>query len=180
MKGRVDIAHLVTCLYCSKKFDRDKEPFAQVSARRYAHLSCSLEKEQQKSKEEKDKEALEKYIKELLKNNYSGVKVKKQIKDYISEYNYTYSGILKALIYFYEIKGNSVEKAQGGIGIVPYIYNDAYNYYYNLWIANQQNEKKDIQSYIPEVREIKIPIPKRNIKKRNLFTFLDEEEVNNG
>lgn len=36
------MAHIVTCIYCKKKFDRDKYPFVQVSPRRYAHKECSL------------------------------------------------------------------------------------------------------------------------------------------
>jgi hypothetical protein len=36
------MAHIVTCIYCKKKFDRDKFPFVQVSQRRYAHQECSL------------------------------------------------------------------------------------------------------------------------------------------
>ena len=50
--------------------------------------------------------------------------------------------MLKALIYFYEVKGNSVEKANGGIGIIPWIYKDAYNYYYDLWMIKQRNKNR--------------------------------------
>ena len=81
-------------------------------------------------------------------------------------------------IYFFEVKHNSIEHANGGIGIVPYIYNEAFNYYYTLWLANQKNETKDIAEYIPKVREITIPIPQRKIKKRKIFSFLDEEADN--
>ena len=95
---------------------------------------------------------------------------------YINEYEYTHSGILKALIYFFEIKGNSIDKANGGIGIVPYIYKDAYNYYYAQWQAQQKNIHKPIQQYIPQVKEIVIPPPQRQIKKRKQFTFLDKED----
>ena len=35
------MAHIVTCIYCKKKFDRDKSLFVQVSNRRYAHPECS-------------------------------------------------------------------------------------------------------------------------------------------
>ena len=79
------------------------------------------------------------------------------------------------MVYFYEIKGNNIEKANGGIGIVPFIYKDAFNYYYALWQAQQQNHNKDISDYVPRVIEIRIPRPQRKIKKRDLFTFLDEE-----
>lgn len=98
------------------------------------------------------------------------------MNDYIKEYQYTYSGMLKALIYFYEVKGNNKNKANGGIGIIPFIYKDAYNYYYNLWMIQQSNKDKNVVDYVPKLKEIKIPIPKKEPRKRQVFTFLDEQE----
>lgn len=115
----------------------------------------------------------------LFNTNYINPKIKKQIKNYIVEYNFSYSGILKALVYFFEIKGNSIEKAHDGIGIVPYIYKDAYNYYYTLWLAKQKNSDKNIEQFVPKVKEITIKRPERKERKRALFTFLDEESGNN-
>ena len=169
------MAHIVTCIYCKQKFDRDKFPYIQVSSRRYAHQECSLSEDQKKNKEEQDKIDLENYILKLFKVDYVDARIKKQIKQYREEYNYTYSGIHKALIYFYEIKGNSIEKANGGIGIVPYVYQHAYNYYLALWQAKQKNQDKVLVDYVPKVKEVTIPRPQRKIKKRELFTFLDEE-----
>ena len=168
------MAHFVKCLYCEKKFDRDKTPFIQVG-RRYAHQECSLSAEEKKTQEEKDKQELDDYIIQLLKIDYIDARIRKQIKTYVEEHNYTYSGIKKALIYFYEVKGNSIEKANGGIGIVPFIYKDAFNYYYALWQAQQQNKDKIIVDYQPKVIEVVIPRPQRKVKQRQLFTFLDEE-----
>lgn len=113
----------------------------------------------------------------LFNYDYVPPRAKKQINHFIQEYNYTYSGMLKALVYFYEIKGGSIEDAHDGIGILPYIYQDAYNYYYNLWLAKQKNEDKELERYKPRVIEVKIAPPKREVYKRKLFTFLDEEEV---
>ncbi|MCI7444377.1 MAG: hypothetical protein MSA89_15080 [Clostridium sp.] len=96
------------------------------------------------------------------------------MNDYIREYQYTYSGMLKALVYFYEVKGNNKNKANGGIGIIPFIYKDAYNYYYNLWMIQQSNKDKNVIDYVPKLKEIKIPIPKKEPRKRSVFTFLDE------
>ena len=119
----------------------------------------------------------------LLGENYINPRVRKQLNQYVEEYNYTYSGMLKALIYFYEVKGNSVEKANGGIGIIPWIYKDAYNYSNQNGLienAEQRNEDKNISLYVPQVQEITIPIPQRKPYKKNLFSFLDEEEGMNG
>lgn len=168
------MAHIVKCLYCEKKFDRDKMPYIQVG-RRYAHKECSLTAEERQTQEEQDKQDLDNYIIQLLKIDYIDARIRKQIKTYIEEHNYTYSGIKKALIYFYEVKGNSIEKANGGIGIVPFIYKDAFNYYYALWQAQQQNKDKIIVDYQPKVIEVVIPRPQRKVKQRQLFTFLDEE-----
>ena len=102
---------------------------------------------------------------------------KKQINQFVQEYNYTYSGILRTLIYFYEIKGGDKEAAHDGIGIVPFCYQDAYNYYYSLWLAKQRNEDKDLSQYIPKEVEIRITPPEREPMKRRLFSFLDNDEV---
>ena len=170
------MAHQVKCLYCGQIFDRDKVPFIQVSKRRYAHKECSMSEDEKKLQENKDREELYDYIMKLFNISFVDPKIQKQIKKYIEENNYTYSGIKKALVYFFEIKGNSVEKANGGIGIVPYVYTQAYNYYYSLWLAQQKNEDKIVQEYIPKVKEIVIPIPEKNPRKRKLFSFLDDEE----
>ena len=168
--------HKVKCIYCNQIFDRDKIPNVQVSSRRYAHKECSISENNKLIQQEKDKEALNDYIKKLFKLDYVDARIQKQIKQYIEEYNYTYSGIHKALIYHFEIKGGSIDKANGGIGIVPYVYQAAYRYYYTLWEAQQKNQNIVINDYIPEVKEIIIPIPQRKVKKRKLFSFLDEEE----
>ena len=173
------MAHMVTCPYCKEKFDRDKVPFKLIGARRYAHVHCAEEAEKQLSAEEQDKKALEEYIMKLLNETFINPRVRKQIKEYINNYNYTYSGMLKALIYFYEIKKNDTSKANGGIGIIPYVYNDAFNYYYAIWEAQQKNTEKVLSDYTVETQEVFIPIPQRKIKKRELFTFLDEgEDIN--
>ena len=76
--------------------------------------------------------------------------------------NYTYSGIYKSIVYWYEVKHGDVEKSYYGLGIVPYIYEQAYQYYYNIWLAQQNNKDKDIADYIPSQETIiRIRTPKR-------------------
>lgn len=218
------MSHVVTCVYCKGRFDRDKEEYAVIAYHRYAHASCMLReaekdptyvkkeiidpldnvtciyckkpmskkdsdcvmvsngkyahqacKELEDNREKTDKELLEEYIKELFQISYIDPRVKNQIKKFVEEFNYSYSGIRKALIYHYEIKGGDKSKANGGIGIVPYVYDHAYQYYYNLWLAQEKNKNINVEKYEPKVIEITIPRPQRKIKQRKLFTFLDEE-----
>lgn len=148
-----------------------------INSRRYAHISCAEKQQKEKTKEELDKEELENYIKQLFGITQLTPKIKKQITKYIKEENYSYSGIRRSLVYFYEIKHNSLEKSNDGIGIVPWVYSDAYNYYYNLWLAQQKNQDKNIDDYKPKEIVITIPPPERKIKKKTLFSFLDKEET---
>lgn len=111
----------------------------------------------------------------MFNTNTISAKIKKQIERYIKENNFSYSGIRRSLIYFYEVKQNSLEKSNDGIGIVPWIYQEAYQYYYNLWLAQQRNQNKNVEEYKAHTITISIAPPKRKIKKRKLFSFLDEE-----
>lgn len=167
--------HLVKCKYCGETFNTVDIPFVQIG-KRYAHESCHQTEEEQKTKAEKDKEALEQYINFLLGTETLSIKVRKQLKDFREINHYTDSGMLKTLQYMYEIKHNNPEKMNGGIGIIGYTYNDAQNYYYKIWLANQKNENNDVSIYKPVVKEIRISKPIRKPYKRKLFTFLDENQ----
>ena len=164
----------ITCKYCKKVFNKKEEPYIQITNSTYAHVVCA---ELEAKREKTDAEKLDEYIMKLFNYDYVPPRAKRQINQFVQEYNYTYSGILKALIYFYEIKGGDLDAAHDGIGIVPFIYQDAYNYYYSLWLAQQRNENKDLSQFIPNKIEIRITSPEREPIKKSRFSFLDEEEV---
>lgn len=166
---------MVKCLYCGQQFDRnDPANNAIKIGRRYAHKQCSDERNAQMSQEERDQEALYNYCKELFKEDYNYLKIKKQIESYIKNYQYTYSGMLKALKWFFEVKKENIEKANGGIGIVPYIYQDAYKYYYSLYLAQQRNEQKH-NDYNVKTKVIVIESPRMWIAPPKLFNLGDDE-----
>lgn len=53
----------------------------------------------------------------------------KQIKEYKEKFNYTYRGMKSTLHYFYEIQeGNDVENSIG-VGIIPFVYDEAKQFY---------------------------------------------------
>lgn len=161
------IAHSVICPICKQKFDRDKVPFVQMG-RRYAHQGCA-----NLPRMLSDQDVLEEYIKQLFKIEYITPRIKKQINDYVEKYKYSYTGIMRSLKYFYEIKHNSIDKANGSIGIVPWIYQEAYNYYYTIWAAARKNDgraKVETSSL-----EVVIPSPMRRPFRKKKFKFLDEE-----
>lgn len=142
--------------------------------RRYAHIECAEHAEEQLTQEEKDKRELDDYIMKLFGTDFVEPRVQKQIKKYIEINKYTYSGIKKALIYYYEVKHGNLEKANGGIGIVEYIYSEAYRYYKSIWEAQQENSVNTYQK--PKEVIIKIALPKKPRKRSRFFRFLDEEK----
>lgn len=167
------MAHYAICKYCGIKFDRDKEPWIEVSSKRYAHKACSEKVQAEIPQEEKDYLLLEKYIKELFKTNILSAKIKKQIKDYRQEYGYTYTGILKTLYWWYEIKLHTTELSKDGIGIVPYIYDDAEKYYYMIYMAKVVNS--EIKNFKTKKEEIEISSPRVYKNPQKLFNLEREE-----
>lgn len=171
--------HMVICPHCHEKFDANSEEYVLIS-RRYWHKHCREEFEANQSKEEKDLELLFKYCSELFGKEFNFPTTKRLIDKYHSEYQYTYSGILRTLKYWYEVKQHDTDKANGTIGIVPHQYQEAYNYYYSIWLANQSNKPKILQNYEPKIVEfvIKEPVSKPQAIKPFPFLDLDEGDSN--
>ena len=171
------MSHYVICSKCGQRFDRDKIQAVKSGARRYAHYSCYPEGEiVPLPQRDPDLVQLEEYIQKLLGDTYNKARVNKQIKDFVEEYNYSYSGILKSLVWFYDVKHNSVDGCSGGIGIVDYCYQDAYNYYLALFIAQQANADKVLDN---EIKEVTITPPEMRGTKQKLIDFgewLDDEQ----
>ena len=175
------MSHYVICSKCGLRFDRDKVQAVRTGSRRYAHATCDpsntdfvplLIKE-----EDPELVKLKDFINILYGKEANWALINKQIKQYTTENKYSYSGILKSLNYFYKVKGNSIDKSNGGIGIVPFTYQAAYDYYYSLFIAQNQNETKDVKTIVNKIKEITIPLPKIIIPKRFFNMDEDEEEV---
>lgn len=106
------------------------------------------------------------YCKEIFGATANYAAIQKQIKEYITKYGYTYSGILKTLQYWYEVKKNDNSKANGSIAIVPYVYNQALEYYYALYLADMANKEASITKVI---KEINIEAPRPKTKPIDLF-----------
>ena len=124
-KGEMRMAHNVICPKCGIKFDRDKIQAVKISARRYGHATCYPDNKnfvECPNLESNDLIQLKDYIGTLFGENANWAMINKQIKKYKEENGYSYSGILKSLVYFYDVKHNSKEKANNAISIVPYIY----------------------------------------------------------
>lgn len=165
--------HLVKCLKCGKMFDANTVPFEKPRSNRYAHIVCPTDGDnsipkKELSQEEKDRLELVDYITKLFGDQLSP-RAWKQMDEFKKEYKYTYSGMLKTLKWWYELKGNSIEKSYGGIGIIPYVYNEASQYYYALYLAALANQDKMISTN--KVREFIIAEPTIPMRPPRLFNL---------
>lgn len=162
-------AAYVKCLYCGERFNRNdsKIRVKKVNERRYAHYECWEKHLNNMTKEEKDIENFFEYVKNLYKEEYNYLLTKKLAERYVKENKYTYSGMLKTLKWYYEIQNNSIEKAKGTIGIIPYIYNEALKYYYNLYKIQLLNQNKN--KYNIKTREIEITSPRVYVRPPHLW-----------
>lgn len=171
--------HIVKCLYCKQSFDAQPKDEGIVwfkpRSNRYAHVECGKKQNEYIQQEDKDFDALYQYVKKEQGKNFNFVQFKKIVESWRKDYGYTYSGILKSLVYFYEIKGNSKEKLrQGSIGIVPFCYTQAYNYYYEIYMAAQRAGMGNYNRGLK--REVEIDAPAARIKPPKLFDSQLEED----
>lgn len=148
----------VKCLICGEYFDKDKENSIKIK-NRYVHDNCY------ENTEEGQKYKLENYILNLFGIEKISPLIKKQIENYYNEKKYSYLSILFTLKYFFEIQNGDVTKAKG-IGIVPYVYEDAKKYYEHLTKVLKETENLKV----PEFKKIfiKITSPKRIEKRKKI------------
>lgn len=173
------MAHKCKCAICGEEFDRDIIQAVKHGARRYAHYNCYPEGELvplKEKKKNKNADIFEYLIKLYGKDNVNYPLIATQIKKYV-EQGYKESGILASLKWWYEIKGHNVatedRNQNNGLGIIPYIYPQAKEYYRKISAAQEKNNNKD---YTVKVKTIKVTIPKNEVKK-NLFDSIEEGEI---
>lgn len=89
------------------------------------------------------------YMTRDLKIKYDYKKAERQWKNFIKDGEMTSKGIYYALRYYYDIKKGDFSKANGGIGIVPYIYEDSCEY----WVAREKRESGIVARIEKEAKE---------------------------
>lgn len=172
----VTVARKVKCPYC-KQLDEKERLIYQETNKRYWHEEClkKYEEEVEANKTVKDRDKEERknliaYICELYDIEAPTGFILKQIKDFHDEpYNYRYYAMQLALEYFFVIKQNSTAKSKG-IGIIPYVMDDAKEFYYNLASLQKQDIKK------AERETVKVK-KTRNNKGNRKKKLIDMEDI---
>ena len=146
---------------------------------RYWHVDCWKKSQKEKEKkiaEEMGRKAIFNYLVEIgLPPNYAFWG--RQRNDFINKYGYSDSGILMALKYWFGEKKNSTARANGGMGIVPYIYDEAQNYYRKIILKKKRLSEQAIKQQKEKNKTIKIIKTEENKKKGfiNLDLLIGDE-----
>lgn len=156
----------VKCLYCGQTFQRETNEFVQIG-KRYAHKSCA-EKQNEIDLIKRKTEAL---AAQWLGPSLSMSKYNTQYKNLIKE-GKTPEGIYQSLKYWVEVRHGDAEKANGGIAILSYIYDDAIQYYKEQEQNKQLNKEVDYNQLKENLSDnIKVTIRPTPIAKPKRLKF---------
>ena len=167
-------ADLVKCLICGELIDRNSTECIKASSTRYAHRACVADRPEIIEKTE-----FFDYVSQLFGKQYDHRKTVKLAEKYMKDYpDWTWSGMKKAIWYFYEKKHGNKKEACGSIGILPYIYQSALTYFYELYMAELSANSLTDEQIKTETREITISEPVFNTAKRKakIIEFEEDEE----
>lgn len=174
------MAHIVQCRTCKKYFDTEKIPkdeWIMPSKNWYYHTRCYTDWKNNHDNATDDDWAMLIYdfLARDLKVSYNYHLCEAQRKKFLKENRFTNKGIYFSLKYFYEIKHNSWDKGNGGIGIIPYIYKDATEYWTDLeW--KRRGFMKAIEQQIFDRANRSVKTIKRPTKK-TVKTKYDLNEI---
>lgn len=150
---------MLKCPHCNNEV-KEEEAIYNTKTKRYYHEQCYNILLERKT--------LIDYICELFSYKKPSVKIYQQMSNYY-ERGVSYSDMLLALKYFYEIKKGDLSKSQGGIGIIPYILDEAKEFSTLEKIEKEKLIKK-FEDNAKEHKETKIVYiaEQRNKQRKNI------------
>lgn len=140
--------HMVTCRVCKQKFDFNDPniPHEKPSKNFYYHKKCYDDWKRAGSdptaemSTENWHEIAKEFLSKDMRMSVDWEKFESQWKNFLKP-NYspkmTAKGMYFALKYHYDVQHGSVEKAVGGIGIIPHIYEESCRY----WVKEEQRHR---------------------------------------
>lgn len=168
----VDPKDNVMCAFCKKPIKKSSADCVDIGGGRYMHTACA---EKDKLREKTPQEKLYEFLMTQCHYEFVPPNIQKQIQKMIEQNGYTYSGIHGTLRYWYIVKGEPIYK-DNPVGIVPYKYEEAKEFYKLKQQLKQKNQEALSQTTAIKYITIKKPIIEK--KKSTAFSFLDEEGAN--
>ena len=141
---------MAECRICKQIIDKEQDDWVMPSKNWYYHRKCYEDwKKSEPLKDEQWHPFIYDFISRDLKVSYNYHMCEAQIKKFIKENKMTMKGIYFTLKYFYEVKHNDWYKGHGGLGIIPYVYNEACAY----WVEQERLTKGIVADIERQMRE---------------------------
>lgn len=175
------MSRAVKCRYCGQTFKKEEVDWIMPSKNFYYHTNCWLQKEKTKKQVGVQTVATDeqwyKYTKDFLKKDLkiycNWPKITTQ-RSSLKKKGFTDKGIYLSLCYYYNVMKGDPEKAEGGIGIVPYIYEEAEKY----WREQYKKQKTILESLEKQKEQMEnreeIVIKKNNANKPRWKSKIEE------
>ena len=113
-----------------------------------------------------NKEELCKFICEMLNCDECNTMVLKQINKYVRECGYSYIDIARALSYYADVQGNTLDPRYG-IGIVKFVMKDSRKYFEQLRLQKEAQLKAANESKKVEQKVIKCSLNNKKTIRKN-------------
>lgn len=144
------------CPHCNYEV-KEEDAIYNTKTKRYYHEFCYNELLERKK--------LCDYVCELFNYKKLSVRIYQQMANYY-ERGVSYTDMLFALKYFYEIKKGDINKSQGGIGIIPYVLDEAKEFATLEKIEQDKLIAKFETNAIEKKETIIVHVIERNNKQR--------------
>jgi len=116
---------------------------------RYYHVNCYNTWKAAPTTEKDFHDMIYDFLSCELKVSYDYFLCEAQIKKFWKEKKINQKGIFYTLKYFYGIKGNPWDKGHGGLGIVPYVIDEAREY----WIGQERTKRGFLKALEEQQKE---------------------------
>ena len=157
--------HVVKCPICGESFDTnaiDKDCWVK-NGRRYYHKECY------NSDDTSLESKIISYCMEVLGPSCNINYINRRLKQYKKE-GRTYLDIYNTLVYWYDIKQSDPSKANGGIGIVGYIYDESKEYWERVKRLEQKAKEPKVEIIEKEADKVTYyTTPVKKPKRVHLF-----------
>ena len=119
-------------------------------------------------------DAMYRYVKEKFHKEMDFQKVKDQLTKMLNKHEsegWTLQNMYKAFKYFYEVQHGDYSKSKGGIGILPFIYDNAMKYYEML-----DKKQKEIEASISKEKpkETMLIVPRMEKERKKEIYNIEE------
>lgn len=161
---------MAECRICKQIIDKEKDDWIMPSKNYYFHRKCYEDwKKSEPLVDEQWRSFIYDFISRDLKVPYNYHMCEAQINKFMKEHKMTMKGIYFTLKYFYGVKKHDWNKGHGGLGIVPYVYNEACSY----WVAQEKLTKGIVADIERQMREatdrykkvvVRKPVPNKKSK----------------